>query len=195
MPTAMPSITRPFTASASPSGTGSATSSSAATASTAARTARSQSSRRNAVQNLADNDREGIDLQIIYPTGGLFLSRVREPDYAVALCQTYNDWLYDWCSADKKRLKGVALVPLHVDVRAAVDEAERAMSRLGTVGVMVNTYDRSRKVAHRDFWPFYQECARQGGPVPVHPSGTDTLRPLGHADNVLRTHTCAQPHD
>ena len=24
-------------------------------------------------QNLADNDREGIDLQVIYPTGGLFL--------------------------------------------------------------------------------------------------------------------------
>src|SRR5213080_1648347 len=48
-------------------------------------------------QNLADNDREGIDLQIIYPTGGLFLSRVREADYAIALSRTYNDWLYDWC--------------------------------------------------------------------------------------------------
>ena len=43
---------------------------------------------KDAAQNLADNDREGIDLQIIYPTGGLFLSRVREPDYATALCQT-----------------------------------------------------------------------------------------------------------
>ena len=31
-------------------------------------------------QNLADNDQEGIDLQIIYPTGGLNLTRVREPD-------------------------------------------------------------------------------------------------------------------
>src|SRR5205807_9359518 len=104
------------------------------------------------------------DLQIIYPTVGLFLSRVREADYAIALCQTYNDWLYDWCSVDRKRLKGVALVPLHVDVRAAIAEMERAMSRLGTVGVMVNTYDRSRNVAHRDFWPFYEECARQASP-------------------------------
>jgi len=61
-------------------------------------------------QNLADNDLEGIDLQVIYPTGGLFLSRVREPDYAAALARTYNDWLHDWCSADRKRLSGVALV-------------------------------------------------------------------------------------
>ena len=85
-------------------------------------------------QNLADNDREGIDLQVIYPTGGLFLSRVREPDYAVALCHTYNDWLYDWCAADRKRLTGVALVPLHVDVKAAIAEMERAVSKLGMVG-------------------------------------------------------------
>src|SRR5215468_7060640 len=59
-------------------------------------------------QNLADNDREGIDLQVIYPTGGLFLSRVREADYAIALCRTYNDWLHDWCSADRKRLTGAS---------------------------------------------------------------------------------------
>src|SRR3979490_2603374 len=71
---------------------------------------------KDAAQNLADNDREGIDLQIIYPTGGLFLSRIREPDYAAALCQTYNDWLYDWCSAEKKRLKGGALGPCAVGV-------------------------------------------------------------------------------
>jgi len=71
-------------------------------------------------QNLADNDRERIDVQIIYPTGGLMLSRVREPDYAIALAGTYNDWLHDWCSADPKRLKGVALVPLRADVRAAI---------------------------------------------------------------------------
>jgi predicted TIM-barrel fold metal-dependent hydrolase len=140
-------------------------------------------------QNLADNDREGIDLQIIYPTGGLFLSRVREPDYAVALSRTYNDWLHDWCSADRKRLTGVALVPLHVDVKAAIEEMERAVSELGMVGVMVNTFDRSRNVAHRDFWPFYEECARLGVAVAFHASGSDTMDPLCHFDNFLQVHT------
>src|SRR3982074_3396125 len=55
-----------------------------------------------AAQNLADNDREGIDLQIIYPTGGLLLSRVREPDYPAPLARTYNDWLRDSRSAAPK---------------------------------------------------------------------------------------------
>lgn len=143
----------------------------------------------SAAQNLADNDREGIDLQIIYPTGGLFLTRIREPDFAIAFSQTYNDWLYDWCGIDRKRMKGVALVPLHVDVKAAIAEMERAVSRLGAVGVMVNTYDRSRHVAHRDFWPFYEECARQGVAVAFHASGSDTMDPLSHGDSFLHVHT------
>ncbi len=140
-------------------------------------------------QNLADNAQEGIDLQIIYPTGGLMLTRVRERDYAIALCRAYNDWLYDWCAIDRKRLKAVALVPLHVGTRAAIDEMERAVSKLGNVGVMVNTYDRSRNIAHRDFWPFYEECARQGVPVAFHASGSDTMDPLCHFENFLQIHT------
>ncbi len=140
-------------------------------------------------QNLADNAQEGIDLQIIYPTGGLMLARVREADYAIALCRAYNDWLYDWCAIDRKRLKGVALVPLHVNVRAAIAEMERAVSKLGAVGVMVNTYDRARHIAHRDFWPFYEECARQGVAVGFHASGSDTMDPLCHFENFLQIHT------
>jgi predicted TIM-barrel fold metal-dependent hydrolase len=140
-------------------------------------------------QNLADNAQEGIDLQIIYPTGGLMLTRVRERDYAIALCRAYNNWLYDWCAIDRARLKGVALVPLHVDTRAAIEEMERAVSQLGSVGVMVNTYDRSRNIAHRDFWPFYEECARQGVAVAFHASGSDTMDPLCHFENFLQIHT------
>jgi uncharacterized protein len=143
----------------------------------------------NAAQNLADNAAEGIDLQVIYPTGGLFLSRVRERDYAIALARAYNDWICDWCAADKRRLKAVALVPLHVDVRAAIDEMERAIGRLGAVAVMVNTFDRSRNVAHRDFWPFYEECARAGVAVAFHASGSDTIDPLAHFNNFLAIHT------
>ena len=143
---------------------------------------------RDAGQNLIDNDREGIDVQVLYPTGGLFLTRVRDRDYSIALTQTYNDWLREWCSADPQRLKGVALVPLHVDVREAIKEMERAIGRLGMVGVMVNTFDRSRNVSHKDFWPFYEECDRQRVPVSFHASGSDVLDPVCHFDNFLSVH-------
>ncbi|HEY8695028.1 MAG TPA: amidohydrolase family protein [Chloroflexota bacterium] len=139
--------------------------------------------------NLRDNDTEGIDLQIIYPTGGLFLSRVRDHDFAIELAKAYNDWLYDWCAIDRKRLRGVANVPLHVDVKAAIREMERAVGQLGAVGVMVNTFDRGRNVAHPDFWPFYEECARQGVAVSFHASGSDTMDIVGHFQTFLEIHT------
>jgi hypothetical protein len=101
----------------------------------------------------------------------------------------YNDWLRDRCSADPKRLKGAALIPLHVDVKAAIEEMERAIGELGFVGVMLNTFDRTRNVAHRDFWPFCEECAWHGVPVSFRASGSDMLDPVCHFDNFLSAHT------
>src|SRR5438477_196055 len=54
-----------------------------------------------------------------------------------------------------------------------------------------DNFDRThnRKIAHRDFWPFYEECARQGVAVSFHASGSDTLDALCHFDNFLQVHT------
>ena len=139
--------------------------------------------------NLADNDTQGIDVEVMYPTGGLTHSRIREHDYAIAFAATYNDFLHDYCSANPRRLKGVAMVPLHVDVPAAIREMERAVDRLGFVGVMVNTFMWGRNVAHRDFWPFYEACAAKGVAVGFHSRGGDTIDPIGHFDNLLAMHT------
>ena len=138
---------------------------------------------------LADNATQGIDIQVLYPTGGLTHSRIREPDYAIAFAETYNDFLRDYCAADPKRLKGVALVPLHVDVPRAIKEMERAVDQLGHVGVMVNTFVYGRNVAHRDFWPFYEACAAKGVAIGFHSRGGDAIDPIGHFDNLLAMHT------
>ena len=138
---------------------------------------------------LADNDIQGIDIQVLYPTGGLTHSRIREPDYAIAFAETYNDFLHDFCSANPDRLKGVAIVPLHVDVAAAIREMERAIDKLGFVGVMVNTFAYGRNVAHPDFWPFYEACAAKGVAVGFHSRGGDAMDPVGHFNNLLAMHT------
>ena len=56
-------------------------------------------------------DDEGIDLQVLFPTNGLFLGEIHEPKYSVAICRAYNDWMHTFCQHDPKRLKGVAIVP------------------------------------------------------------------------------------
>lgn len=143
----------------------------------------------SAEQNLADNDLQGIDVQVLYPTSGLGHSRLREHDYSIAFARTYNDWLAEYCANNPKRLKGVAIVPLHVDVPEAIKEMDRAVGQLGMVGVMVNTFMRGRHVAHPDFWPFYEECDRQGVAVGFHAAGGDAMDPVAHFDNLLAMHT------
>jgi uncharacterized protein len=140
-------------------------------------------------QHISDNDQEGIDVQVLYPTRSLNFSRVREKEYGIAVAQSYNNFLADWCSVNPKRLKGIALVPLHLDVRAAIDEMSRAVGKLGMVGVMVNTYERDRNVAHESFWPFYEECAKQGVPVSFHASGSNNMAFMTHFDAFLHVHT------
>ena len=80
-------------------------------------------------------------------------------------------------------------MPLHVDTRAAMLELERAVGELGCVGVMVNTFAHGRNVAHADFWPFYEECARQGVAVSFHASGGNSLLSVSHFETFLGTHT------
>ena len=50
------------------------------------------------------------------------------------MCRAYNNWCYDYCSADHKRLKFVAVLP-GGDAGEMVKEARRAVEKLGAVSV------------------------------------------------------------
>jgi len=125
----------------------------------------------------------------------LGLAGIREPEYATALARTYNDYAHEWCSGNPKRLKAVAIVPLQADVKAAIVEMSRAVGQLGAVGVMVNSFDHGRNAGHRDFWPFYEECARQGVAVGFHGHGSNEMNAVGHFDTFLGVHTWSHAPD
>ena len=63
---------------------------------------------------LADMDRQGVDVAVLLPVLGLYAPWADHigPDLSVPMCQVYNDWLAEYCQADAARLKGVALLPL-----------------------------------------------------------------------------------
>ena len=66
-------------------------------------------------------DEGGMETTILYPTGGLAIGWVREPDFAVALCRAYNDFVHQQFLSVSPRLKAVALLPFQ-DVGEAVKE-------------------------------------------------------------------------
>ena len=136
---------------------------------------------------LADFGQEGIDLAFLYPTSALRIGEIREADYQAALCRAYNDFMADWCKADPQRLKGVAIVP-YLDPTEAARELDRAVSRLGLVGLMFPTFIPGRNVADPFFWPIYEEAERLGVPVGMHASGSETGDPYRFS-NFLAVHT------
>src|SRR2546422_9280865 len=54
---------------------------------------------------LQDADREGIDVMVLYPPGGLGYTRLREHDYSIAFARTNNDLIAERGSGNPRRRK------------------------------------------------------------------------------------------
>jgi predicted TIM-barrel fold metal-dependent hydrolase len=120
----------------------------------------------SAEQHLADMALEGIDVQVLFPTGMLGYGNNREAELAVALCRAYNDWLHEFCQADPRRFKGVALMPLQ-DVRAAIAELHRAVTDLGMLSVMIpTTVYPGKDLGGRSAWACRSRCTAPRRPAP-----------------------------
>jgi predicted TIM-barrel fold metal-dependent hydrolase len=77
-------------------------------------------------------DIEGIDVAALYPTRGLRALVVDDMDaeLAAAIARAYNDWLYDFCRKDPKRLIGAGMISPY-NMEDAVSEARRCAEDLG----------------------------------------------------------------
>ena len=142
---------------------------------------------------IQDMDAEGIDVQVIFPTG-LSINQLRETDLAVDRARAYNDWLADFCAVNPERLKGVGQVALQ-DVDAAILEARRAVEDLGHVAIMMPTNVRDVDIGKRQFWPFYEAVERLGVPLALHGGTPAAERMSGRFDTFIAVHTVAFPFE
>jgi predicted TIM-barrel fold metal-dependent hydrolase len=141
---------------------------------------------------LRDMDKEQIDISVLFPTGGFGVTQLPEKDYAAAFCRGYNDWVASIC-AESPRLKGVGLVPFQ-DVDAAAKEANRAITKLGLVGITVGSYGMKEHLGQPMYWPIYEELQKLNAPLLIHNSRQG---PAGEIrfDNILVRHTIGRPYE
>jgi hypothetical protein len=76
-------------------------------------------------QHLADMRLDGVAGEVLYPSQGLFYFKVADPALMSAIFRAYNGWLADFCSTDRSRLRGIAMVNVD-DVQEGIAELERA---------------------------------------------------------------------
>lgn len=116
-------------------------------------------------------DNGGMELSVLFPTLGLFLPFVRDPEWATVLSRAYNTLLHEEFTSRSPRLKAVALLATQEPDAAAV-ELERCVTTYGFVGAMLPA-DGYYLLGHRRFDPIYATAQRLGVPVTYHASGTD----------------------
>jgi predicted TIM-barrel fold metal-dependent hydrolase len=110
----------------------------------------------NAEAQVMGMEQEGVDIAVLYPTGGLSLIARdnMDPQLSLALCQAYNNWIHEFCQRSPDRLKFVAMLPVH-DVHLACRELVRC-AKLGAVGSFIRPNLLNDHYWHSNYWdPLY----------------------------------------
>jgi uncharacterized protein len=120
------------------------------------------------VRRLAMMDSDRIAAEVLNPTWGLWVPRILHPEARRACARVYNDWIAEYVSVDKRRLVGVALVPID-DVDWAVDELRRGAKR-GLRGVVIATNPPLGALPYRDRYydKFWAAATEMKMPVTIH---------------------------
>src|SRR5262249_25728195 len=115
---------------------------------------------------VADMDRLGTEVQVIYPTL-LLLAPAQRPEVDVPIRRAYNRWVGEACGRAGGRLRWVC-APSVADLDAALEEIRWAKEP-GAVGIMKKgAPDFGRCPVDPYFFPLYEEAQRLDLPICFH---------------------------
>ncbi|HEV8680033.1 MAG TPA: amidohydrolase family protein, partial [Stellaceae bacterium] len=116
---------------------------------------------------LREMDEAGIDFQVLsHANPGL---QGVDAATGVPLARRINDRLHEAVQRHPGRFAAFAAIPT-ADPKAAADELERTVTRLGFKGAMINGLTAG--VFHDDkrFWPIWERAAALDAPIYIHPA-------------------------
>lgn len=139
----------------------------------------------DASARLRDMDAMGVDVAVLFPSVfGEYFPLVENPDVAAALARAYNDWIGDFCSADRARLLPAAVLPVQ-SVNEAITELHRVAAAGFKVAMLRPTFDGKRFLTDPTFEPLWAELEETGVVAGIHPySGTTNPEWTSHGPFV-----------
>ena len=117
-------------------------------------------------ERLEDLDKEGIDVQYLYPSFLLHINSWQDGVLGNGVCHAYNIWLAKVCAQAPDRLKGVGVVCLR-DPEGATREV-KLIKELGLAAMMINGIVGSKSLDDPHHEPFFAEADRLRLPIAVH---------------------------
>jgi len=116
---------------------------------------------------IREMDEAGIDLQVISENNPA--THNLDADSAVTLARASNDRLHEAVRAHPGRFAGFATLPTP-NPKAAADELERAVTKLGFKGGMIMGTTHGRFMDDKQFRPIFERAAALDVPLYIHPS-------------------------
>ncbi len=115
-------------------------------------------------------DGEGLDKSILYPTLGLFLGEIRDPELFAAHCRAYNRWILEFCAESGGRLVPVVQVSLEDDPNEAARELERGVKAGAKGGFFLPFSWQRRSPGHPHYDPLWAKAQELDVPLAIHPT-------------------------
>lgn len=114
---------------------------------------------------VADMDREGVQVQVVYPT--LFLVHITaDPDLEAGLARAYNRFVGQACASTQGRMRWVAILPFS-SVEASIEEMHLAKEE-EAVGLFFLGMAGERSLADPYLFPIYEEASKLNIPICMH---------------------------
>ena len=136
-------------------------------------------------EHVKDMAIDGVDMSILYPSTGLLLYSIPDSDLLTHIFKVYNDWVAEFCSANPKVLKGIAMVNVDV-VDVGIKEIERC-AKLGFVGAMITVYPPAeRPYSLPEYEPLWAAAQDLQIPLSLH-IATNRPGPGQEFQNLLST--------
>ncbi len=121
------------------------------------------------VARIAEQDRDGVAVEVLYPSVGMLLCNHPDADYKKACFDAYNQWIAEYQSHDPQRLVGIGQTALRT-----IDEGIRDLEKikdLGLRGVMMPGFASCHDEGDFDDnrWdPFWKAASELGLPLSFH---------------------------
>jgi predicted TIM-barrel fold metal-dependent hydrolase len=134
---------------------------------------------------MADQDRDGVAAEVLYPTVGMMLCNHPDFDFKHACFEAYNAWIAEYCGAHPDRLLGIGQTAMR-SVADGIADLER-IKALGLRGVMLPGNPAVADYDDPMYGPFYEAAADLGLPLSFHilTSAQDQARTRGPKLNAF----------
>jgi aminocarboxymuconate-semialdehyde decarboxylase len=126
-------------------------------------------------QRIADMDSLGVDVQVVSTNVG-FYQYDRNLTTTIAIARDCNNEVHQMTMDYPGRLAGLATLPMQ-NIKAAIDELERAIVKLGLKGAMIDDKVNGRNYDEPEFLPFWQAAEQMGALILIHQANPTVVVP------------------